>query len=135
MCGGPRDFLAWSTWAQENAYSLERGVVGRGGWEGVRGPRRTQKGLPHLHAPAGHQDSQQEDLGLPAFSCAHQGPLWKAWDAHSCHRMPASAAPNPGSRQQLRPGYFHSYTENLRVGYLVQPLTSQTRKGKATEAE
>lgn len=73
MCGGPRDFLAWSTWAQENAYSLERGVVGRGGWEGVRGPQRTQKSLPHLHAPAGHQDSQQEDLGLPAF-CSHQGP-------------------------------------------------------------
>lgn len=96
--------------------------------QGLRGPR----GARPTSAPPPVSRTDNSRTQRSQSSPAPTRAPWKVWDVH---RMPASAAPNPGLGQQPRPGQFNSKYKNLQVGYPGQPLTSQTRKMKAREAE
>lgn len=51
---------------EEHIWPREKVWLARQDRRAVSGPRRTQRSSPHLHTPEDQQDSQQQDLEIPA---------------------------------------------------------------------
>lgn len=113
-------------------YGPESGVVGRGGWEGVRGLRGPRGVHPIFKPQKVTRTATKRTWRSTPSPALTRAPL-EGLPGGQVPQMPASAAPNPGYGLQPKAGNFNSYTENLLVGYLVQPLTLQARKMKSRE--
>ena len=78
MCGGPRDPWTWT-------YGPESGVVGRGGWEGVRG-LRSPRGVHPIFKPQKVARAADKRTWRSTPSPALTRAPWKVCQADRCQR-------------------------------------------------